>query len=436
MPQVTSRRPGQSHNNRRAKLCSAYITPGSPPRRAVEVPAVTVAVMGARRTVEGAGLPARAAVLARDLLLETDRLTDQLVGAIWQTDETYVGGSVSRTEVWESCRTNITRVIETLAGEVGPNDPYDAPRETGRRRAEQGVPLESVLHSYRVGGRLIWEALVAKVRAGAGDPDALLDAATSVWEVVDSFSTEVALAYREAEAERVNQDVRETQALVARLLLGGAADPDVADQARIRLGLPPDGGYVVVATGPDGEHWARSALSSHRLDSVWSGHEGHSVGLVPLRGRRADAVTRALSTTPAGSAGLGACAAMPGIDRAWSEARLALSTLGRGHLGPVTLDDRMPEALLNRSPDLADRLVDAVLGPVLELPDADVLIATLRTWLAEDRSPSRTAKTLYCHRNTVLNRLHRVSTVTGVVVDDAAHHLRLALALRALALRR
>ena len=393
--------------------------------------------MGARRAVDSAGLPARAAIVARDLLPETDRLTDQLVGAIWQTDETYVGGSVSREEVWESCRTNVARVIETLAGDLGPGgDPYDAPRETGRRRAEQGVPLESVLHSYRVGGRLIWEALVAKVRAGAGDPDALLDAATSVWEVVDSFSTEVALAYREAEAERVNRDARETQALVARLLLGGAADPDVADQAGIRLGLPPDGGYVVVATGPEGEHWARSALSAHRLDSVWSGHEGHGVGLVPLRGRRADAVTRALSATPSGPAALGTCAAMVGLDRAWSEARLALSTLARGHLGPVTLDERMPEALLNRSPDLADRLVDAALGPVLELPDADLLLATLRTWLAEDRSPSRTAQALYCHRNTVLNRLHRVSAVTGIVVDDAANHLRLALALRALALRR
>ncbi len=396
----------------------------------------TVATMCARRSDPGVGRAVRAAVLARDLVEETDRLTEQLVAAIWQTDDSYVGGSISREELRRSCRANLARVIETLAGTVAQDaDPYDVPQQTGRRRAEQGVPLESVLHSYRVGGRLIWEALVARDRAGTRDPDALLDAATSVWAVVDDFSTEVATAYRATEAERVHRDARETQALVARLLLGGAGDPDVADQARIRFGLPHQGGYVVVATRPDGEHWARTALTSVRLGSVWSSHEGHSVGLVPLRGRRAAAVARALGAMPEGPAGLGDCATLTGIDRAWAEARLALSTLGRGHLGPVSLDERMPEALLDRSPDLADRLVDVVLGPVLDLPDADVLLTTLRTWLAEDGSPSRTAKALYCHRNTVLNRLHRVSAVTGVVVDDSENHLRLSLALRALSLR-
>ena len=387
-----------------------------------------------RRTTRG---PTRTAALAVTLIEETDRLTEQLVNAIWQTDQTYVDGLVSREEVWRSCHDNIGRVIQALAGVVPPGtDPYDAPRETGRRRAEQGLALEAVLHSYRTGGRLIWQAMVASNRAEAGDPEALLDAATSVWEVVDSFSTEVAVAYRQAEAERVRRDARETQALVASLVQGNAEDPKVAEQARLRLGLPTEGRYTVVATPSDGEVWARAALSSHRLGSVWSTHEGHSVGLVPLRGRPSDAAARALAKDPAGPAGLGHCEGLAAVDSAWSEARLTLSTLHLEHRGAASLEERIPEALLSRSPELAERLLRSTLDPVLRLPDADVLVETLRTWLAADRSPSRTAEALYCHRNTVLNRLHRIGAATGMAVDDPVNHLKFALAVRALVLRR
>lgn len=380
--------------------------------------------------------PVHTAALARELLCDTERLTERLVTAIWQTDQTYVDGIVERKEVWRSCYDNIARVLQALADAVPPDtEQYDAPRETGRRRAEQGLPLESVLHSYRTGGRLIWEALVARDRAGDGDPAALLDAATSVWEVVDSFSTEVAMAYRHAEAERVRRDAQETQALVASLVQGNADDPKVAEQARLRLGLPIEGRYTVVATPLDGEVWARAALSAHRLGSVWSTHEGHSVGLVPLRGRPGNAATQALAKDAGGPAGLGHCGGLPAVDEAWSEARLVLSTLPPDHRGAVALEDRIPEALLSRSPELAERLLDTTLGPLLRVSDADILLDTLRTWLAADRSPSRTAESMYCHRNTVLNRLHRISAVTGVAVDDAANHLTLALAVRALDLR-
>lgn len=392
--------------------------------------------MGAQRDATGRQRALRTAGLAAELADELDALTDEVVEAIWHSDRTYVGGSVTREEVWGSCHANLARLVQTLAGTLDPAvDPYDAPRATGRQRAEQGLPLESVLHSYRVGGRVVWQSLMARDRAGSRDPDALLDAATAVWDVIDAFSTEVATAYRASETERVHRDARESHALVARLLLGGAADPTVAEQARLLLDLPATGGYVVVAVRADGEHWARSALAAHRLDSVWSSHDGQVVGLVPLRGRSAQAVVRALRSAPAGAAGLGVEDALARIDRAWADARLVLATLAPDAVGPVTLDERVPEALLSRSPDLAERLVDATLGPVLAQPDAEVQLATLRTWLTVDRSPSRTARALYCHRNTVLNRLHRVSAVTGIDVEDPAHHLRLDLALRALALR-
>jgi DNA-binding PucR family transcriptional regulator len=42
-----------------------------------------------------------------------------------------------------------------------------------------------------------------------------------------------------------------------------------------------------------------------------------------------------------------------------------------------------------------------------------VLLRTLAAWLDTGGSAGQTAAQLYCHRNTVLNRLRRVEALTG-----------------------
>ena len=87
-------------------------------------------------------------------------------------------------------------------GRSATDDYFDAARATGRRRAEQRMPLDDVLRSFRLGGRLVWEALIDEARAqGVVDSDALLDVASKVWEVVDSTSSQVAAAYHAAERQ-------------------------------------------------------------------------------------------------------------------------------------------------------------------------------------------------------------------------------------------
>ncbi len=90
-----------------------------------------------------------------------------------------------------------------------------------------------------------------------------------------------------------------------------------------------------------------------------------------------------------------------------------------------------------RSPELADRLVHGVLGPVWELPrgEQDMLLATLAAWLETNRSTAATAARLYCHRNTVLNRLRRLENVLGGSMHDHRAGLALSLALIAHAAR-
>ncbi|MEU3403303.1 helix-turn-helix domain-containing protein [Streptomyces sp. NPDC006670] len=103
--------------------------------------------------------------------------------------------------------------------------------------------------------------------------------------------------------------------------------------------------------------------------------------------------------------------------------------------GACLLDERLPAALVAADPELAARLREVVLGPVLALPgqEARVLLTTLGTWLACQGSTTYAAQRLYCHRNTVSNRLRRLEQLTGRTLSDPAHVVDLALAHAALA---
>lgn len=98
------------------------------------------------------------------------------------------------------------------------------------------------------------------------------------------------------------------------------------------------------------------------------------------------------------------------------------------------LDARLPGALLVTAPDLAARLVQRALGGVLDLErdERELLLATLRTWLATGGSAGQTAARLYCHRNTVLNRLRRLEGLTDRSLERVDHLVEWALALLAL----
>ncbi|HEV7931165.1 MAG TPA: helix-turn-helix domain-containing protein [Actinomadura sp.] len=385
--------------------------------------------------------------LAASMLLQVPVLTDALVHTIREQNLGYrTVNVVPMDDLWRSCHDNITRVLQLLAGshrdKDAPEDDgyYDAARETGRRRAEQRMPLDDVLRSFRLGGRLVWEALIDQAREqSAVDNAGLLDVATRVWEVVDATSAQVALAYHAAERQLVRFDEQRKAALWEGLLRGRAKDLAFAYEAARILDLPVEGPYAVVAADDRAGDDGTTVLLSERLaacgiGSAWQVRASTLVGLLALGESALGTALGILRETLDAPAGVSSVVhGLAEADVAYRQATLTRRTLHPRRFEVVTLEERLPEALLLGSPELAERLVRLWLGPLQDLPadDRRLLLDTLETWVSTAGSTTRTAEAVHCHRNTVINRIRRIQTITGRDFAAGTTPVELLLALRA-----
>ncbi|RDI64095.1 PucR family transcriptional regulator [Nocardia pseudobrasiliensis] len=368
-------------------------------------------------------------------------LTRRLISAIFTDNPEWTDyTSVPRADLRDGCRRYLTRILELLGGDDGDPEHDEVAASIGRHRAEQGVPLEAMLRTFRLGGGIVWEALLDQ--ATDVGPQEIREAGTAIWAVIDGLSSALVTAYRNTELEQVRRDERRRHALIEDLLAGRAHDATFAARAARELELPTQGGYLVVAARGSGrpiQAGTEAALGALGIRSVWHDRVDTTIGIVSLDPghKHTELVLQQLRPHVRGRAG--ASPAVPGlaqVDSAHTLALIALQTLPGDATGLVSLDERYPEALLVRSPDLTDLLLTHSLGPILELPakERDILLDTLAAWLAENCSAANAAPRLHCHRNTVINRLHRISLLLGRPLEGQRSYVELSLALAALGL--
>jgi hypothetical protein len=387
--------------------------------------------------------------LAARVLDRVPALADVLVRIIEEQNPGYRTMSVvPQDELRSSCHDNLTRVLQMIAqpgpdsGPAGSREHFDAAWATGRRRAEQGMPLDDVLRSFRLGGRLVWEALIDQAHADQlADTEGLLDVATRVWEVVDATSAQVAAAYHFAESDLLRTDAHRMAMLWEGLLSGRAKVTSFAYEVSRILGVPVEGPYAVVVADP-GPACADPALLRQRLAareivSVWQARSDALVGMLALRQPTLDGVLDPLRGTLDTQAGVSLVVrGLAEVDVAYRQALLARRTIIGGKPDAAALEERLPDALLLSSPELARQLVRRWLGGLLEIAPAErrLLLGTLQIWVATGGSVKQTADAAFCHRNTVINRLQRMQAITGHDFADPSCQVELKLALRAAAL--
>src|SRR5882757_7150482 len=112
-------------------------------------------------------------------------LTEDACGAILARIPFYRDGQVVQVpELRRSVGQNLRFLVTALRDPHAPLD-LRAPKETGRRRAQQSAPLPEVLQAYRVCFATLWDALVAQARRKRhpAAADALLSATSLIWQL-------------------------------------------------------------------------------------------------------------------------------------------------------------------------------------------------------------------------------------------------------------
>jgi hypothetical protein len=247
-------------------------------------------------------------------------------------------------------------------------------------------------------------------------------------------------AHRETTMTLVLRNEGERSALVGALLEGRPLHEtsgwDIADVLR----LPKRGPFVVVAA--ESVQLAQEALPgieirlrARRIGSAWRLMPDAQIGIIRFEN---DADMRPLMSTLTASARsrIGISPpyfALTETAAALRFARIAVASTVAG-TPHVTMFDDFPLAVAAVSaPDAMQRVRQAVLGPILDLPveQCKVLLDTLVAWRDSGGSASDAGGVLFCHPNTVRHRLRRIESATGRSLSDPKATAELLIALEA-----
>jgi hypothetical protein len=295
------------------------------------------------------------------------------------------------------------------------------------------MPLEDLLHAYRLGSRISWSALEDAARPR--ERPSLLHGTELLLDYIDQVSAAVSHAYLAERQHLVSEEERQLRNLLDALVGGGALPAELHGLAE-QVGLPLTDRYRPFASAVHGAPARRhSELASALRDrGVLALTEGVRVaGLAP-------------DGDPGSMAALGdgdvVVALAPPTQRADLATALddmrRLADLGRrlGRTGIVAVDELLPELLLDSAPRVAEVLRQRVLGPLQDGParrTAD-LVNTLSVYLDSSLDRRSAAQRLHVHPNTLDYRLRQVHELTGLNLHRPEHIVLVVLALRQLEL--
>lgn len=375
---------------------------------------------------------------ATALLPRSNAIADAITDELLATEEASYGsaGDEVRADLRASIRAHIRDGILMLADQPeARRKAVDLWRETGQRRARQGVPLAVVLHAYTLGTRLLWDALVESGQTLGVDPAALLSTGQTLWSDLDTQCQIVRERYRREELALHDQDAARVEEVLSALLQGRGSDPEFAAEARRVLGLGADSELLCLVWLPR-QQLSSPSLASERLlnagyTSCWWMHGEHAVGIASGSADDWGRLREVMARSVRGRVGTATCRdGLTGVVAAYHHALTAATTLSPSSDGVADIVDHLPEAIVAGSPELASLLVEETIAPVLHLTGAtrQALLETLGAAVRHGGSASGAAESLVCHRNTVLYRMKRIEGLTGYSFDVPRDRLMLTLA--------
>ncbi|MEB4614622.1 helix-turn-helix domain-containing protein [Leucobacter sp. M11] len=351
--------------------------------------------------------------------LDIDDLTDAFVEQI-QKVPGYDPPPIPLSEIRRTGTLSFEVITEGLRSEEDqPHTRLEVATDVGVTRARAGIPIESLMTAIRLDFSILWSALTEI--AEPGDDSLLVRRAFRVWHAVDRYASQTRVAYS-AEQRRMHDETRSIhQGFLASLFQDSAPTPSRLALIATELDLEPEAPYSVAAASNEDLPGLRllvataaqlgaTAHSHHLSDGLiafWPSDERPGSPGATLSELAAEARI-GLATAPGGLRDLRSSAATAlelasllapeettalDLGRGW--ARLAKRRLGASGLD---LTGEVQRALDRCRPAERVRLVEAA-------------AAFLRTGSIND-----SAEQLFCHRNTLANRLRRFAELTGVDV--------------------
>jgi hypothetical protein len=325
--------------------------------------------------------------------------------------------SLQREELEADVRLEVERVIRSArAGRTAVSDRELADLAgVGEARARQGVSLDDMLRAWRIGVQVLVSYAREVGRRIGIDDDQVLEFVESTLAWVDVAMVTTAGGHRQAELDLALADQDRRAAFVRGALFGALPPAELHIQAEA-YSLDPTREYVAVrarASDDGGTRQLERALGFHEAAQ-------HRRGLSAVIDGD---VAGFLHDPPRGDIeGVAGVGPPRPLERLTESFRLATRALVAAHACGLAGVHDVPSlglhAAVAADADVGDALCARYLEPLTEGSSAGELMATVRTYLANEMHVERTAEQLFVHQNTVRYRLARFEELTGASLRD------------------
>lgn len=367
-----------------------------------------------------------------------DELAERATRRIRLAEPEYATSKVSWDDLTKMMRRTLALALTRLSGRKVPDSISTAASDAGRLRAQQGLSLPALLHAFRIDLRIIWEALIEEAVNRGLETGANFSASSALmWEVVEAVeanTADVVDAYRRMERDMAQRFDEVQQKAFEHLVREGERNPSALKEASNGLRLPIEGPYVVVVCSEIDDRDSAAITVTSRLRSTgvacyaaWS--EG-GLSLVIAKGTRStNEILVALHELSAWPSGVSTADGLRSVPQGLRLARRVM--LGMSEPGLRTLDSSWVSTVVAADRELADALGNAILGPLLKLPEVEraAILETIEAFLDGSGSVTDVAAKLYRHRNTVRHRLQTAERLCELEFSRPADLAAMALAI-------
>lgn len=340
-----------------------------------------------------------------------------------QMSGAYGDNSITDEDLRRAASDTLELLIRRLAGLPLSAELEAVPARLGIRRARQGVAREALMDAVRLDFRVIWAGLVRA--SGESSADLLVRYAEHVLSTVEQYSGDVQAAFLDEQAALARDSRVEINRAVARLINADGDTESVAAEVARTLRLPLNGKFEVAYVREAAADSARRVMvRSFREREYLSADLDDGTVFV----RRED-VAASLSSVLARHQG-GLVPHVFGI--IGLPAAIALARNIGGQSSPDTLAEErdvwlsiLHESAVDLLPTIRST-ADALAS--IRGEERQRLLSTVDIYCSSG-SIKKTAEALFCHRNTIINRLRQIQKITGCDVTIPLQATRVLVAL-------